>query len=412
MKQNMKKSKNSLTYKLIKKTNNIKKIIKTTYAQQTKNKLILDILSTVKKYYEGIDNRIHVNAYERAIYQIRKWPHKITSGSEVKHLDSIGKGMVEKIDTIIKTGTLPIIKEKSLKLLTNANTRKKALQNSKTDLHKVLGFGVKFVEELGKRFNITTIAQLKEFIRSNPGVIKLTKQQEIGLKYHDELIIPIHRDEANAIFTMITSNESMQRLIERYDLYMQLAGSYPSGKQSSKDMDILIATPDLKTITQGHLMTEITTTISAILQQNRQNTSTHNFTANSPDKIQRVFRPQGPPLITLSQGSTKFLGLIAVDKGGKQIYRHLDIRLVPYYSYPYAQFYFTGGKVFNKFIREKLKKKGYKLNEWALSYAGDGAIVDMNIEINRHNLESATHEIEKKIFELAGLPYQTIQERY
>ena len=63
------------------------------------NTNIIHILTLVKNYYNSLRNTIHVNAYERAIYQISKWDKPITAGKELSHLEGIGKGMIEKIET-------------------------------------------------------------------------------------------------------------------------------------------------------------------------------------------------------------------------------------------------------------------------------------------------------------------------
>ena len=83
---------------------------------KNKNTKIINVLTTVKNYYAKQKDTIHVNAYERAIYQIKHWNKEIASGIELKGLPGIGKGMIEKIDTILDTGTLPIIKEKGLEM--------------------------------------------------------------------------------------------------------------------------------------------------------------------------------------------------------------------------------------------------------------------------------------------------------
>ena len=66
----------------------------------------------VKDYYKDQNDKFRLKTYERAIYQIKKWDKPITKGNELSQLEGIGKGMILKIDTIISSGTLPIIKEK------------------------------------------------------------------------------------------------------------------------------------------------------------------------------------------------------------------------------------------------------------------------------------------------------------
>jgi DNA polymerase/3'-5' exonuclease PolX len=91
-----------------------KKFKQTKNTNTFSNVRIIKILEIVKSYYARERNAIHVNAYERAIYQLKKWSHPIKKGRYVAHLEGIGKGMIQKINTILSTGTLPIIQEKGL----------------------------------------------------------------------------------------------------------------------------------------------------------------------------------------------------------------------------------------------------------------------------------------------------------
>ena len=362
---------------------------KTIINKLSTNHTIIHILSIVKKYYESIHDKIHVNAYERAIYQIKKWSKEITKGIELKDLPGIGKGMIEKIDTIIKTGTLPIIKEKNLKYNSKGNDSNGTGKDSSNVLDTVLGFGKKLVTELKEKWNARTIDNVRQLLTDNK--IKLTDAQIIGLKYHDDLVLPIPIKETEEIGALISDIiESDGKKIEgkkSHNLYCFLAGSYPSGvKSESKDIDILCISND-----SGNNSRSLKTIIHDI-----------------SEKLE---------IEIIALGDTKFLGLIKSPVSGK--WRHLDMRLVNLESFPYAWFYYTGGKVFNKLIREILKKKGYKLNEWGL-YKNDKR-VELNGEsgiggpfgfVDKKHLMLHTEKIEKKIFETAGLEYKTLKERY
>ena len=63
------------------------------------NSNIIHILTLVKDYYKEQNDKFRIKTYERAIYQIKHWDKPITKGSELSHLEGIGKGMIEKIDT-------------------------------------------------------------------------------------------------------------------------------------------------------------------------------------------------------------------------------------------------------------------------------------------------------------------------
>ena len=355
--------------------------------KQNTNQNIIQILTLVKNHYAGLKNTIHVNAYERAIYQINKFPNKITSGEQLKYLPGIGKGMIEKINTILETGTLPIVKEKGLNLQNGISHTEEKVDN----IASILGFGEKLEKELATKYNARNINDIRKLV--DEGKIKLTHAQEIGVKYYEDLQIKIPRDEIGKI------GDEIKSIIAKYNVNAVMAGSYPSGaKKESKDIDIiLVGYP--RCISLPKLVEEI-----------------------------KVFHN----MEIFSLGSTKFLGLMQYKSGdGKSgKWRHIDIRYVEPDSFPYCWLYYSSGKVFNKLIREKLKKKGYKLNEWGL-FKEDRkvnlGVKNISNEANTKRLSKKSlcnlkwdyddlmeyaEKIEKEIFKIAELEYMDVKERY
>ena len=185
-----------------------------------------------------------------------------------------------------------------------------------------------------------------------------------------------------------------------------IAGSYPSRtKATSKDIDILIVIND----DVGRYGTVGSNYIKKYIINN----------------IQKHI-----PLETISIGNTKFLGLIKSPYGGNT-WRHLDIRVVNYEDMPYTWLYYTGGKIFNKLIRERLHNKGYKLNEYGLYKVENGKDTQIifndsngkdieygnldnhgRIIISDKEMMDYTTQIEKKIFKIADLEYKSIKDRY
>ena len=98
---------------------------------------------------------------------------------------------------------------------------------------------------------------------------------------------------------------------------------------------------------------------------------------------------------TLSIGSTKFLGLTQLNTKSK--HRHLDIRLLPENLFVYGYLHYTGGRNFNTIIREKAKKKGYKLSEYGL-FNSDNQLIKVKSD--------------KDIFDIIGLDYIPIENRH
>jgi len=367
---------------------------------------ILNILNIVKNYYEKEKDTIHVNAYERAIYQIKHWDKPITKGNELQNLVGIGKGMIEKIDTIIETGTLPIIKEKGLDININTNSKtnskmyldtlnkktKKNINNNNSknnNTKHILGFGEKFIRELKTKYNARTINDIRKIVEQRK--IKLNNTQTIGLKYYEDLNTPIPRQEITKIGNQI------KNIVEKSNKFLRcfIAGSYPSEtKESSKDIDLLIVINDDVTHNLG-IYRNILKQISNVMS-----------------------------LETISLGNQKFLGLIKSPISNT--WRHLDIRLTLIDEMPYAWLYYTGGKIFNKLIRERLKKRGYKLNEYGLFKINNDSRVDLDnkeldkyginkdgmLNINEKDMMQYIENIENKIFEIADLEYKSVKERY
>ena len=380
-----------------------KKFKQTKKTNTFSNVRIIKILEIVKSYYAREKNSIHVNAYERAIYQLKKWVHPIKKGSDVAHLEGIGKGMIQKINTILSTGTLPIIQEKGLSNGDGDRTKKSL--SKEYPICKVLGFSVKSAIELEKKYGIRSVRELEEIIKIGVPYIKLSKIQQMGLRYYYDLQEKIPRVEITQIGNKI--EEILSRIGETGEigeignvgemgemgLIVLLAGSYPSRlKKESKDIDILLVDSDTNKLKSKSYLEELVGKLKTEI-----------------------------PLETITMGANKFLGIVKLKlTDADEIvpkWRHLDMRLVDTRAFPYAWLYYSSGVIFNKMIREKLKKKGYKLNEWGLFHARDNVRVQLKGEKTLVNPDKDTlleyaENIQKEIFKLAQLEYKTIQERY
>ena len=366
------------------KSKKTRKLNKSVVLSSNSNAQIINVLEIVKSYYARERNTIHVSAYERAIYQLKKWHHPIKKGSDVAHLEGIGKGMIQKIDTILSTGTLPIIQEKGLVGFTGF------IDNP---ISQVLGFSVKSAEELEKQYGIRNISELKELVKLGIPEIKLSRIQQIGLRYHYDLQEKVSREEIAQI------GNKIEEILSPEGVMVLLAGSYPSGlKKESKDIDILLVARDSNKLKTKSYLVELV------------------------EKLKTKI-----PLETISIGANKFLGLVKLKDIQMSVakWRHLDMRLVDMYAFPYAWLYYSSGVIFNKMIREKLKKKGYKLNEWGLFKGTERMLLEgekskdeleklfQNQNQNmKEDVLSYAEKIEKDIFKLALLEYKTIQERY
>jgi len=391
------------------------------------NTNIIHILTLVKDYYKEQNDKIRVNTYNRAIYQIKKWDKPIKQGNELEHLEGIGKGMVGKIDTIISSGTLPIIKEKHI-----INTQDKYIYNKsksksnkkETELKTILGFNKTFINEVKNKNDARTINDFRKYIRDElkNNNMKLTHIQVLGLKYYEDLNDLIPRSEITYLGNTLKKQiDNMQNT----HITSFISGSYPSNtKKYSKDIDIIIVTMDdtmddtdtLKTINHSGTLKNIISNI----KDNSKSVSESKSVSNSKYKNKI-------DLEIISLGETKFMGLLHSPISNKM--RHIDIRLVNLEAFPYTWFYYSSGQIFNILIRKKLKQKGYKLNEYGLFKNNVKVKLDVSPEYkmkkimmkkimknnnknNEKELLDYVETIEREIFKLADMEYKTVSERY
>ena len=230
----------------------------------------------------------------------------------------------------------------------------------------MLGFSAKSAVELEKQYGIRSVSELEELVKSGMTKLKLSRIQQMGLRYHNDLQKKIPREEITQVGNKIEGKLSPEGVM------VFLAGSYPSGlKKESKDIDILLVVRESSKLKSKSYLEELV------------------------GKLKKDM-----PLETITIGANKFLGIVKLSDTitntnratGK--WRHLDMRLVDMHSFPYAWLYYVSGVIFNKMIREKLKKKGYKLNEWGL-FQDDTQIL-LEGELTSDELEETFNKSNKK----------------
>ena len=396
----------------------MKTIKHTNTSKKSPNQLIIHILTLVKNYYKDQNDTIRVKTYDRAIYQIRKWGKTITKGNELSHLEGIGKGMIEKIDTIISSGTLPIIKEKNINIHTNKKTKKISIVNNNSEnVEKILGFSTKSINEIKTKYNARTIDDFRKVFSSNGSSDdhdKLTHIQELGLKYYEELndLIPRHEITyiGNKIKSIVENMHGFENMHGDMKMHgfegssskgvgsytVMIAGSYPShSKNYSKDIDIIIV----------------------------RNKNTLSHTGELKNIINYIKDGKEIDLEIISLGEKKFMGLLKSTSGNKfgnkidNKMRHIDIRFVNMEELPYTWFYYSSGYVFNILIRKKLKQKGYKLNEYGLYKNNKKVVLENTLEhtldySDETNLLKYIENSERDIFKIADMNYKNVKERY
>jgi DNA polymerase/3'-5' exonuclease PolX len=250
--------------------------------------------------------------YTAAIRTLSALPHVRSMGDLplVQKGDGLGKEVRIKIQKILETGSLDI------------SQQARDLAVSLETLQNIYGVGPKKAQDLIAA-GYTTIASL----RANPKL--LNKNQQIGLRYYEDLLKRIPRSEMDkhaALLMEVSPAEGM------------IVGSYRRGKPDSGDIDMLIRSTDSSS---DHLA-----------------------------KFVAILKAKGYIREILALGEHKCMAICAIT-----VARRLDILVTPADEYPFAVFYFTGSDTFNVAVRSHALTRGYTLNEHGIVHIKTGCSV-------------------------------------
>jgi len=306
--------------------------------------------------------------FRKALGIIKDYPNKINKGEDIKHIKGIGKGIINRIDEIIKEGTLEGEIKEGMSIEFSQNE----------ELQKITGVGPSKSMELFQK-NITLDKILKEMKKIKGDFSKigednilsnLTHHQLIGVKYFKDINLKIPRDEIRSI--QIKLNRYIKQLNKNYEVH--ICGSYRRKKPESGDIDVLILHPDIVEqkqidLNEGNILGDIISYLT--------------------DKKILVDH-------LTEDGKTKYMGICKLNSKSKG--RRIDIRFIPYESKPAAILYFTGAGNFNKYMRTEALKKGYTINEYGIYKTKK---VNGKMEKDKVVLVNT----EKEIFVVVGMEY-------
>jgi len=295
-------------------------------------KLIIIETNNQTNSTEKTINKFKIQSLKRSLKIIIEYPNIIKNGNELSHLKGIGKGTIDRINEIIKTGTL-------IELINYDKIIAKSASNELiiNDLMSVVGIGRTIAQQLISKYKIKSALELKTL--SDENRIKLNDKLKIGLKYLGKFHGAIPRSEIDKIY------DYLQDLTDKYDksMFITICGSYRRGLPISSDIDILLSNINLSTIDD-------------IINSSKNHLASY----------VRYLHQIGFLLddITDKNIQTKYMGFGQLNK--KYKIRRIDIRFIPMISYFPALLYFTGSYELNQLMRYKAKKLNYKLNEYGL----------------------------------------------
>ncbi|XP_013779745.2 DNA polymerase lambda-like isoform X1 [Limulus polyphemus] len=328
--------------------------------QQTTN-LNYDItvkLEVLAETYKNTKDQWRALGYQKAISALKNHHKKITTWEEARSLPGIGTQLADKIWEIIQSGHLRKIDEVCC-----------SERNSAIGLFtKVWGAGPS-TAELWVQQGFRTLKDLKT-------KAKLSRQQQIGLKYFDEIQDRMSREEAGEIFNTVQESA----WLVQPELECIACGSYRRGKSNCGDLDVLITHPD------GKSHVGVLPKIVALL---------HSTGFLTDDLVSCVE----------TGNQKKYMGICKLSGVNKK-HRRLDIIVAPKSEFACALLYFTGSAHFNRSMRLLARRKGMALSESSLR---EGVIRKGQEHIMEgYPLPTLTEE---SIFDYLGLEYRAPEER-
>ena len=287
---------------------------------------IITVFETILNYYKiggesGKEIQYKIISYENIIRHLKRDGTPIYTINDVLGREYIGAKSLEKINTIIQTGTYPLYE------IIKGDSELMKKMKSYNEFQKIFGVG----PESAKKFIESGVYSIDELKR---GRVNLTEQQLIGLKYYDKVETKITRTKMRQI------TDSLKNSLKSENINIVNAGSYRLGKESSGDVDLIITSP--------------------------------NMTPFIKDKIVDDLKKAGILIEILSMGNTKLISFIKVR--GK-IYQ-MDVAFIRENELPWYLLYFGSSRNFSKRIRLHASKLGYKLSEKGLFNKINGKRID------------------------------------
>jgi DNA polymerase beta len=305
--------------------------------------LLIDALDTMRKKEVLEKQTFRARAYATVIRQLKERAEPVTCYEDIHHFQGVGEKIREKIKEIMETGQLRSaerVKE------THATDAMDVLQH-------IYGVGPAKVREL-IQMGIHTVEQLRVNLERNP--LLLHEKQKIGLRYYEELLERIPREEMEAHRDILPTYLPA----EMKDWETEIVGSFRRGLPTSGDIDMLIRVP--ANVTNKMAKTLLAAYVSRMKE------------AGYIEEI-------------LALGEHKCMAICRLGKA-----RRLDLLLTPDEEYAYALLYFTGSDQFNVAFRHHALEKGYTLNEHRLTAL-------------HAELQVPSMKTEKDIFRFLGLRY-------
>ncbi|TET44569.1 DNA polymerase/3'-5' exonuclease PolX [Candidatus Aerophobetes bacterium] len=272
------------------------------------------------------ENPFRVRAYEKAADVLEHLSgdlQDLHKEGKLEKIPGLGKGMREKISTLLNTGRLPAYDQ-----------LKKEIPAGVRELLSIPEVGPKTAKLLYEEAKVKSIEELEKCVKSH----KLQHLPGMGIKTEENILrgIRLYRTSRARILlgkALPLVDEVKEELKEKASSWIERispAGSLRRGKETIGDIDILVSS------SSSHPVMEVFTNLSCVRE-------------------------------VLAKGETK--SSILTHQG-----LQMDLRVVSPDSFGAALQYFTGSKAHNISLRERAVRRGLKINEYGVFTQDGGKI--------------------------------------
>jgi DNA polymerase IV len=373
--------------------NDVKYACQRSTSAKPPNALFIAELEKIKLARLLTGDEIGVRAYSTSIASLAAYPYKLTTAREILHLPGCDAKIANLWVEHANYGKI----EEAEKAENDDELKVQRL------FYNIWGVGATTAREFYKEKGWRDLDDVVEY-----GWSKLTRVQQIGVKFYDDFLLPIPRPEVDDIASTIH-----QHAVKVRDKGMQslVVGGYRRGKENCGDVDIILSHPDedqtLNIITDivasleeegwiTHTLLISTTTSNRSQQTLPLNTSSaHGHGFDSLDKALVVWQD---PSFDSDPSDTK--------KKNSNPHRRVDIIIAPWKTVGCAVMGWSGGTTFQRDLRRYVRQTyNYKFDSSGVRDRRTGDVVDVD------GTADTMEQAEKNVFGALGLEYREPWER-
>lgn len=170
------------------------------------------------------------------------------------------------------------------------------------------------------------------------GLHELSRQQLLGLKYYDDLLVRIPRVEVKAIEDVVVAalsrviHTATSKALDASGVECITCGSYRRGNSTCGDVDILIKVPSAYTHSSAQSPLQLLALLIHALK-------TDGFLVDDLSL---------PDFSSERQQHGSYMGICRLPDT-EALFRHIDIKVYDDLEFPFALLYFTGSDIFNRY---------------------------------------------------------------